>query len=266
MRSLVVVLAAALALPGTALAGDAAAAAALKARADASFNAGDFPTALLLLEQAYQADPQPGFFANQGLVLERLGDFARAAAAFDRYLASDPPPEKRAVIEAKLNHLRPEVVVSSEPAGADVHVDSAPVPLGRTPLKTRLLTGAHFVELRLEGHEVARSELRLEPGQPATVRLVLVPRAAPPPPPAADDRRATWGWVGVGTGAAALATSTVFYFLARSELDARDGATSEQAWDDHQSAAELRAGVHYGAAGVGAAALSLGLYLLLTHQ
>ncbi len=134
----------------------------LRAQAEAAIRAGEGVRALMLLEQAYALQPDPALIANQGLVYERMGQFAKAAEAFARYLETEPPPGKRVAAEAALDRLRPELLLDSEPAGARVFFDGA-VAAGRTPLKSRLVAGAHTIRLELEGYASLEEGFAVEP-------------------------------------------------------------------------------------------------------
>ncbi|MCB9537055.1 MAG: hypothetical protein H6704_12455 [Myxococcales bacterium] len=118
------------------------------------------------MQQAHAEDPAPGYVANQGVVLEAMGQYAEAVAAFERYLATSPPPAKRTAAEATVRRLRPEVVVGSVPAGG-----AGALRRGRrrgggvTPLRVRLVAGPHFAELSLTGHRPARPAFVVEPGE-----------------------------------------------------------------------------------------------------
>ncbi len=243
----------------------------LKSLADAAMVGGDAARALALLQQAHAEDPQPGFIANQGVVLEHMGQYAAAVAAFERYLASDPPAAKRAAAEATVARLRPPVVVSSDPAGASVHFDGRGPSAGVTPLRTRLLAGPHFAELRLDGYRVARPAFQLDPGRGATVQVRLEPAVAPGVAAAVEGAPArrpvrVWGWVATGAGGVALAASALLLAQAFSEADARDAARSRGDYDDHEGAANRLLGATYGLAGMGAIGVGVGLWWLLGDE
>lgn len=52
---------------------------------------GDYTQAAALLEEAYQADPQPTYLYSKGEALLAANDCVGAQAAFDRFLATAPP-------------------------------------------------------------------------------------------------------------------------------------------------------------------------------
>lgn len=269
-----------------ALAADPARAERLKTEAEAAFAEGRLEEALRLLDAAYAADPQPGLIANQGLVLDKLGRYADAVAAFERFLATQPPADKVEAARAILLRLKPEVRIESEPPGAEVRIDDGGRRLGRTPLKLYLVAGPHVVRLTHPEFQPIEQRIEVRPGEPMTVRVPLtapVAVAAPvhtpaprrrPAPGEADDLLGdeistggpslrTWGWISLGVGAAAAGASVTMLVLGLDAIDARDGATTGAAWDDHQASAEAYNTGYLVSGGVALAALSTGLVLLL---
>lgn len=232
---------------------------ALLMKAEAAIREGDATRAVLFLEQAYAADPDPRYIANLGVVYERSGQYAEAAEAFERYLASDPEPSKRAAAESALARLRPEGLIVSRPSGAAVFIDGAPEPAGRTPLRTRLLAGPHTVRLALDGHLPADAALAVEAGQGFQLERAL----APEPVDAGGDRRLA-GYLLVGGGAAALLAGGGLGWLTADALAERDAAEASNAFLDAQNRANLYgwSGILAGAVGLGAVAA--GSYLLVT--
>lgn len=243
--------------PGEAETGPAAADR-LKAAADAAFRRGAHLEALLFLEQAWKADPRPGFLANKGLVLERLGEYERALAAYRRYLETEPPPEKRTVVEVAIDRLRPEVLIVSDPPGAEVMLDDDAAPRGRTPLRMRVPAGSHLVRFRLAGHRDGQAPLVVEPGRGGAVQVTLAPLETPPARP-----HRTWGYIALGGALSAGIAGGVLLTLARTEADARDDADSLRAWHAHDDRAQRLANGGYVAFGVGALALGVAAWLLL---
>lgn len=247
-------------------------AAKLKASADQAFTDGDFPLALKRLQAAYAADPQAGFIANQGLVLEQMGEYGPAAEAFERFLATKPAAAKAKAALDVLARIKPDVEVVTDPPGAEVRsVAGSARKLGTTPLRTRLVVGTHTLELRLAGHEPAEVSVRVWPGRALTVRQALTrdPNAVVAPvgplgPKAGGGGGNVWGWVLLGGAAVAGGAAGAFYVLGDDAVSARDRAQTGDAWDEHQSDAELWNATYLGAAGLAGAALVGGVVLLLT--
>ncbi|MEZ4471090.1 MAG: PEGA domain-containing protein [bacterium] len=261
IRALALAAALLIALPAHAY--DPVAADALKAEADKLFMARDYPAALEKLKAAYALDPQPGYIANQGLVLQRMGKAAEAVEAFDRFLATDPEPDKAAMARDVVERLRPEVEILSDPPGATVStLDDKE--LGTTPLKSRLVVGEYTLVFSLRRYDPVEARLVVREGRKATISQTLVAQKNAPQltevivqqKPGAGDR--LWTWVALGGAAAAGAAAGVLYGLASSEIDDRDAARTSAAWDDHQASAETFSLGFWTAAGVGAAALVAG--------
>jgi hypothetical protein len=126
-------------------------------------------------------------------LLERNGEFASAASVYESLRAA-PAAEDRAAADLGWRRLHPEVLIHSVPIGALIRVDRATEPVGRTPLRLRMLAGNHLVSLDLPGHDLSTSALRVEParGQVLQVDLRDVPRhpgavASLPRPPTIMD-------------------------------------------------------------------------------
>lgn len=235
-------------------------AATLLQQAEAAIQEGDVTRAVLFLEQAYAADPDPRYIANLGLVYERAGQYAEAAGAFERYLATDPEPSKRTAAETALARLRPEGLINSRPAGAEVFIDGAPASAGQTPLRTRLLAGPHTVRLQLDGHTPRDDALAVELGAAFHLDAELTPE-----PVDADADRRLAGYVAIGGGAAALLVAGGLGWLTVDALSERDAAAEADAFIDAQSRANLFGWGGIGLAAAGLGAVGVGSYLLLTE-
>lgn len=253
-RALCPALCALLAAPAVAHA-DPAEGARLLQQAEQAIREGDSTRAVLFLQQAYEVDPDPRYIANLGVVYERSGQYAAAADAFERYLAGDPEPSKRAAAESALARLRPEGVIGSRPSGALVLLDGAAEPAGRTPLRTRLLAGPHTVQLRLDGYHPVDRALGVDPGEAFQLDVDLRPLPAP-------DRR-TAGLVAIGGGAVALGAAGLFAWLSADALDARDAAGDVSGFESAQDRANGFAWGAIGAGAVGLAAVGLGVAWLV---
>lgn len=253
----------ALLVASTALAADPDRAAELKAEADRLVLARDYAGALARLEEAYAADPEPGYIANQGVVLQKLGRHAEAAAAFDRFLATNPDPEKAQMARDMVARLRPMVEIMSDPPGAKVSTDQAE--LGTTPLKTPLVVGDYTLYFSLRKHDPLEVKVSVREGRKLSISQTLTPsksagklvqveieKEAKPP------AKRVWTWVALGTGVAAGVGAGVLYSLASGAVDDRDAARTGAAWDAAQSDAETWHLAMWGAAGLSAAALAAG--------
>lgn len=235
----------------------------LRQQAEEAYRNGDHLRALSFLEQAYAADPQPGILANRGLVLERLGDTRRAVADFEAYLATNPPPEKRATAETAVRRLRPDVLIGADRPGVSLYLDDQPTPAGVTPLRIPLNAGAHLV--RFEGMGIVPGQMAfvVEPGREQAVQLQTLPQSTPTAdatPDRSEARARTWSYVSLGTGVVTAIAGGAFTLVMQSRKDDRDAANSRSAWKAADTSAErfqTAAGVAFG---ISAAAVATGLY------
>lgn len=223
--------------------------------------AGDAMRAVFFLRQAHAVDPDPRYIANLGVVYERIGEYGEAAQAFEQYIASDPPADKRAAAEAALVRLRPEGVVVSTPAGARVTVDGSET-AGVTPLRLRLAAGAHALRFERAAFLPVDAALRVEPGTPFRVEVALAPE---PVDPGAGRRWA--GVLALAGGGAAVVGAGVLGWLTVAALDERDavrGVNGRLEYSEAEDRANLLgvAAIAVGTAGI--AAIAGGAWLLAT--
>lgn len=236
----------------------------LRLQAEEAYRSGDHLRALSFLEQAYAADPQPAILANRGLVLERLGDTRRAVADFEAYLATNPPPEKRATAETAVRRLRPDVLIGADRPGISLFLDDQTAAVGVTPLRLPLNAGAHLV--RFEGPGVVPGQVAfvVEPGREQAVQLQVVPQTTPiadaNAPGAGADRARTWSYVSLGTGVVTAIAGGAFTLVMQSRKDDRDAAKSRDDWKAADASAERFQTAAGAAFGVSAAAVATGLY------
>ena len=236
----------------------------LRQQAEEAYRGGDHLGALSFLEQAYAADPQPAILANRGLVLERLGDTRRAVADFEAYLATNPPPEKRATAETAVRRLRPDVLIGADRPGISLFLDDQPTPVGVTPLRLALNAGAHLI--RFEGQGVLPGQMAfvVEPGREQAVQLQVVPQTTPTADAGDTDpseaRARTWSYVSLGTGVVTAIAGGAFTLMMQGRKDDRDAATSRSAWKSADASAERYQTAAGAAFGVSAAAVATGLY------
>ena len=99
---------------------------------------------------------------NLGRVNERLDRGADALRFYRAYLKLAPKATDRvevsklvSTLEARLERGRPELVVTSVPAGAKVFIGAASEPAGTTPLSVRVSPGSHAIRLELPEHAPA---------------------------------------------------------------------------------------------------------------
>ena len=126
-------------------------------------------------------------------LLERNGEFASAASVYES-LRGARAPEDRDAADLGWRRLHPEILIHSVPSGALIRVDRGTEPVGRTPLRLRMIAGNHLISLDLPGHDLSTTALRVEPAQGQVLQVDLrdLPRhpaavAALPRPPTIMD-------------------------------------------------------------------------------
>ncbi len=152
------------------------------------YRAGQYASALALLERAqalYAAPPHLLYIAR---CRRQLGQWVEAAELF-RSLglaesdASEPPAFARAIAQARaeLAELDPEIpqlvtrVQPSGQPGLDVTLDGVPYPLEALGLARPTNPGAHQLEVRLPGFVTHQAELTLQP-KTRTEHVVVLER------------------------------------------------------------------------------------------
>lgn len=219
---------------------------ALKTKAAHALMQQDFREALRLLEAAYAIDPQPELEANIGFAHYRLGNLAKAAAALERFLATQPPADKAQKARDLVDRLKPRIQITSDPSGAIVVAEDGGA-RGLTPVTLRLLVGEHTFTLKKTDHAEVTVSVRVREGRRDTVMRTLMRTQKRPktaqvfvkPVEMPTKSASPWAWVALGGAVLAGAGAGGLYMLTDSAISDRDGARSGSAWDGHQSDAEL---------------------------
>jgi tetratricopeptide (TPR) repeat protein len=225
----------------------------------AAYARGRYRDAIDLFLEANRLRPSAALLFNVARCYEQLDDPSSALAWYRDYLqrsehrGDDKQVARRvARLEKRLAQKGvQQVTVDSSPRGATVSIDGDPV--GVSPWTGNLKPGSHSVELTLRGFDDSSYAFDLPPDHALNIDLPLSPARpslAPPPPLGAERsdvvklRRAplrqrgstakappkpeqgsaltTLGWIGLGTGGAALGTALVFEVLRRgAEKDAQ---------------------------------------------
>jgi hypothetical protein len=144
-----------------------------------------------------------------------LGECAEAVPALEKYLKmkeKDPKAEAMRTLaecKARLAPAQTRLMVSSEPAGAEVRIDDArAAPIGVTPFESGAVApGVHKVFVGKRGFRQASGEVKLVAGMIASINLkleaeVVIVAPAPPPPPQRKSRAGLIAGVVVGSVAA----------------------------------------------------------------
>jgi tetratricopeptide (TPR) repeat protein len=78
-------------------------------KSETAYDEGRFAEAVELLNRAYALEPQPVILYNLGRAYESLGDPARAAESYERYLEKEPTSPDRKAIETRIATLRKDL-------------------------------------------------------------------------------------------------------------------------------------------------------------
>ncbi len=203
-----------------------------------AFEAGDTQRAVEKFRQANALHSSWKLLYNIGQCEALLNRHGLALEAFEAYLSLggvNVPAERHTEVLAELDRLRPLVgfLMIRGPAGAEIWIDD--VPRGQIPLHHHLrlaIAVDHRVVIEKNDEVLLSRTVRVGGGDRLEL-LVPEPVAVPPPespvtplpvpvPPLRRNTSKTWGWVGLGAGAALLAGGAVTGGLALSingELD-----------------------------------------------
>ncbi len=222
------------------------------------YKQGECKKAVDLFDRAYKLVPAPTIELLKARCLVKLGRFLDATDAYEKVLHTDlgahpSKPFVRAVAEAKpeLAALRPripELKVSMKGPGASlarVTLDGHPVPPELVGVERPIDPGHYELSASAPGATTAHQTVSVAEGQHYVVVLHLAAAgaSAPPPRPSAPgtapahdlgrrgtlstgSTQRTWGWVGLGVGAAGLVTGVVTALMAGSRKSTLDGECS----------------------------------------
>jgi hypothetical protein len=144
-----------------------------------------YAEALAKFEEAYRYRPHPVIIYNIGRCYDQLGDLPKAMRSYRDYLRMSPDaPDRKQVTDAIGNLERrlaqkgvQQLVVYTEPAGAQVTIDGAP--LGATPASIELPPGDHRVEVSKEGFDPISRSFAVPRNRSVELSFALT-RQAPP--------------------------------------------------------------------------------------
>jgi hypothetical protein len=148
------------------------------------YEQGDYQGAVREFVVAYCDKPHPRMFLNIGQAYERMLDFEKAVAYFERFiLESDDkdPNRKRAAIRVEvLRSLPARILVATVPPGAEVTLSGETGITARArangidPLEVR--KGVYTMRVELAGHEPIVERLVAEIGRPYSYYFRLEPK------------------------------------------------------------------------------------------
>ena len=169
------------------------------------YDRGRFPDAAREFEEAYRLSNRAELLYNMGKSYDGAGDYARALAAYRRWLAQVKEGADRPAVSdrvTKLGGLVGHIEIVASVDGAQVELDGNQ--LGVTPLSETLEVnpGAHAVVVTREGYRTFREKLVATPGGErkvdakleSLIKIVEVERKAPPTPV----YKRWWVWTLVG--------------------------------------------------------------------
>jgi hypothetical protein len=150
---------------------------------------GDYKSALVRFQEAFNLVPSPKIYYNFGLAYAGMGRNAAAIEAFDKFLAeaTDAPPDRRLNADRQRTLLLAQVAsltVNCSTAGADLSVDGRSYGLTPRADPIRLDPGPHQLVVDKAGLAQYTQRIVLEAGTRTVVeaRLSAQPSAEPPPP------------------------------------------------------------------------------------
>jgi hypothetical protein len=162
---------------------------ALFASGEKKFKASDYAGALADFEASQTAKADPATERYIALSHDNLQHYPEAVAAYEKFIAANPPKLKDQVEEAKkrveaIKVLPAKVKVETTPAGASVVIDTAQTPYEKvTPVEIDLPPGKHTLLIGAEGYENTTKEIEVTFAEKRDVKADLVKKEAPPPPP-----------------------------------------------------------------------------------
>jgi hypothetical protein len=140
---------------------------------------GRWGEALHEFQLGYALSPRPEFLINFAQAYRKLGDYERATAECERYLATAPPPALAAQAERLLSQLREEQARASAKTEKLAPVEATGHPLGQTP-ELHAAAAAHPGANPPTAHPAANPPTALAPTA-ANPPTALAPTGANPP-------------------------------------------------------------------------------------
>jgi tetratricopeptide (TPR) repeat protein len=186
-------------------------------KGDAAYAEGRYEEALSAFQEAYDLSSRPQLLFNVSNALERLGRYAEAVEALEKYLANTPKARDRDVVQKRLANLKKRVETQKKDEAAKAADDEK--------------------KKKEEEDKSNNSGTNKQPGNGEAVTK----SPAPPPPPPAEKPTPVLPIALIGIGGAALVTSGIFGVLtlsARSDVEAgcKDGPAGRLCDANAQSA------------------------------
>jgi tetratricopeptide (TPR) repeat protein len=177
---------------------------------NAAYEQGNFRQALEDFEAAYQLAPLPGFLFNVAQCHRQLGNYARAASSYRRFLTlSEKEPANAAMVKELIAEMDAKAKPSKPGAQAKVVAKDRPEAMPSKP------PPGEAAKERSALKESERKPLDIRTSRSRAAGGKSLPPAAVPSPAVREEREPLvrkW-WVWAGAGAAALVTGGVIYAL-----------------------------------------------------
>jgi tetratricopeptide (TPR) repeat protein len=180
-----------------------------------AYEQGNFRQALAAFEAAYQLAPLPGFLFNVAQCHRQLGNYARAASSYRRFLAlSEKEPANAAMVKELIAEMEAKAKPSKSVAQAKVVAKDRPEAVSSKAPQPHAPGEAKKERSTLK--ESGRKALDIRTSRSLAAEEKALPPAAVPSPAVREEREPLvrkW-WVWAGAGAAALVAGGVIYALA----------------------------------------------------
>ncbi len=193
-----------------------------------AYDAHDYATSILRLEEAYAVFPEPNILYRIAEMHEELGARESAVKAYTQYLKEKPDASNAAVVHTRLERLRAEreaerpktarLTIDSEPKGAMVYLSDVERQ-GVTPLEIEVLPGVYEIRLELAGYQGSERRINVTAGDLRTFDFRLSAAEV------AVKEASIGPWVLGGLGVSSGIASVVFLLVATDRKDTLD------AWD-----------------------------------
>jgi hypothetical protein len=154
---------------------------ALFGKGKAELDAGRYPEALVLFQEAYALKPVPAMLKNIAVVHESMGNLPAAVDNYSRYLESSPKDAEKineavAALKRTLATTWATVDLTTDPPGAQVWIGSkAGPPRGTTPFQLQVAAGKQTLILEKPGFQMVTRPITLSPGRTTPVGIALPP-------------------------------------------------------------------------------------------
>jgi hypothetical protein len=161
------------------------------------YEAGHFEKAVQAFLEANRLASHRATVFNIARCYENLANVAEALRYYEVLLKMTADVAEKMEIQQRMALIRRRaatgVLVTTEPPGARITVDAREQPEAQeTPALIKLSPGAHVLQLRRPGHQLAVARVQVKPGQEQKVQVKLEPLPEPQPtsvpaPPCPED-------------------------------------------------------------------------------